>query len=112
MTGTATVAEAVGRALAARGVAQVFAVVGSGNFEVTHALVDAGAGYTQARHEMGAASMADAYTRLTGRVAVVSVHQGCGLTNAMTGIGEAAKAHTPVLVVTGDSATGDEIGNF
>ena len=33
--------------------------------------------------------MADAYARMSGRVGVLSVHQGCGLTNAMTGIAEA-----------------------
>lgn len=112
VTQTVTVGEAVGRALAERGIAHVFGVVGSGNFMVTHGLVASGVRFTAARHEMGAACMADAHSRLTGRVAAVSVHQGCGLTNAMTGIGEAAKSHTPMLVVTGDSAVGQEEGNF
>jgi thiamine pyrophosphate-dependent acetolactate synthase large subunit-like protein len=111
-TETVSVGEAVGRALAARGVAHVFGVVGSGNFMVTHGLVAGGVGFTAARHEMGAASMADSYSRLTGRVGAVSVHQGCGLTNAMTGIGEAAKSHTPVLVLTGDTEVGQRVGNF
>jgi thiamine pyrophosphate-dependent acetolactate synthase large subunit-like protein len=56
--------------------------------------------------------MADAFSRATGRVSVLSVHQGCGLTNALTGIAEAAKAHTPVLVLTGDTASGDVRSNF
>ncbi|MFL2000500.1 thiamine pyrophosphate-binding protein [Microbacterium sp. A1-JK] len=107
-----TVAEAVGRALAERGVAHVFGVVGSGNFMVTHGLVSSGVPFTAARHEMGAACMADSYSRLTDRVAAVSLHQGCGLTNAMTGIGEATKSNTPLLVVTGDTAVGQEQGNF
>ena len=111
-TGIVSVGEAIGRALAARGVAHVFGVVGSGNFMVTHGLVASGVGFTAARHEMGAASMADAYSRLTGRVGAVSVHQGCGLTNAMTGIGEAAKSHTPLLVLTGDTEVGQRVGNF
>jgi len=112
MTEQVTVGEAVGRALAQRGIAHVFGVVGSGNFMVTHGLVASGVPFTKARHEMGAACMADAYTRLTGDVAAVTVHQGCGLTNAVTGIGEAAKSHTPVLVITGDTAVGDTAGNF
>ncbi len=107
-----TVGEAVGRALAERGVAHVFGVVGSGNFMVTHGLVAGGVGYTAARHEMGAACMADAYTRISGMLAAVSLHQGCGLSNAMTGIGEAAKSNTPLLVVTGDTAVGQREGNF
>ncbi|MEV7692725.1 thiamine pyrophosphate-binding protein [Microbacterium sp. NPDC089189] len=112
MPETMTVGEAIGRALAHRGVGHVFGVVGSGNFMVTHGMVAGGVAFTAARHEMGAASMADAFARLTGRVSAVSVHQGCGLTNAMTGIGEAAKSHTPMLVVTGDTAVGQEVGNF
>ena len=90
--------EAVGRELAALGVARVFGVVDSGNFVVTNALVAAGVDFVAARHEGGAAPMADAYARMTGRVAVVSVHQGCGFTNALTGICEAAKIRTPLVL--------------
>jgi thiamine pyrophosphate-dependent acetolactate synthase large subunit-like protein len=93
------VSEAVGRTLVERGVRQVFGVVGSGNFHVTNAMVDAGARFVAARHEGGAATMTDAYGRMSGEVAVLSVHQGCGLTNAMTGITEAAKSRTPMIVV-------------
>ena len=93
------VAEAVGRTLVERGVRQVFGVVGSGNFHVTNAMVDAGARFVAARHEGGAATMTDAYGRMSGEVAVLTVHQGCGLTNAMTGITEAAKSRTPMVVV-------------
>ncbi|HUG33107.1 MAG TPA: thiamine pyrophosphate-binding protein [Acidimicrobiia bacterium] len=93
------VSEAVGRTLVRRGVRQVFGVVGSGNFHVTNAMVDEGARFVAARHEGGAATMTDAYTRMSGEVAVLSVHQGCGLTNAMTGITEAAKSRTPMVVV-------------
>ncbi|MEO6880524.1 MAG: thiamine pyrophosphate-binding protein, partial [Mycobacteriaceae bacterium] len=93
------VAQAVGRALAGAGIDHVFGVVGSGNFHVTGALVDGGARFVAARGEGGAATMADAHARMTGRVAALSVHQGCGLTNAMTGIAEAAKSRTPLLVL-------------
>ena len=40
--------------------------------------------------------MADAYARMSRRVGGVTVHQGCGLTNALTGITEAAKSRTPI----------------
>ncbi len=95
----ATVAEAVGRHLAAHGVDHVFGVVGSGNFHVTNALVAAGARFVPATHEGGAASMADGYARVSGRLAALSVHQGPGVTNAMTGIAEAAKSRTPLVVL-------------
>jgi thiamine pyrophosphate-dependent acetolactate synthase large subunit-like protein len=101
------VAEVVGHTLARLGVAHAFGVVGSGNFEVTNALRANGVPYTAARHEAGAATMADAYARMSDRVTVVTVHQGCGLTNALTGITEAAKSRTPLLVLAAESA-----GNF
>jgi acetolactate synthase-1/2/3 large subunit len=99
MTGGMRVADAVGRELAELGADTVFGVVGSGNFHVTNALIAGGARFVAARHEGGAAVMADAWARTAGRPGVVSVHQGPGLTNAMTGIAEAAKSRTPLLVL-------------
>jgi len=97
------VSDAVGRALAGLGADTVFGVVGSGNFHVSNALIAGGARFIAARHEGGAAVMADAWARTTGRVGVVSVHQGPGLTNAMTGITEAAKSRTPLLVLAAEA---------
>ncbi|MGW7753067.1 thiamine pyrophosphate-binding protein [Streptomyces violaceusniger] len=97
------VTEAVGRALSAAGVDHVFGVVGSGNFHLTNAMVAAGSRFVAARHEGGAATMADAYARMSGTVAALTVHQGCGLTNAITGIGEAAKSRTPLLVLAAEA---------
>jgi acetolactate synthase I/II/III large subunit len=97
------VAEAVGRALASAGVDHVFGVVGSGNFHVTNGLIAGGARFVAARHESGAATMADAYARMTGTVAALTLHQGCGLTNAMTGITEAAKSRTPLVVLVAEA---------
>jgi thiamine pyrophosphate-dependent acetolactate synthase large subunit-like protein len=98
-----TVAHAVGTALAQSGVTTVFGVVGSGNFHVTNALTAAGAQFVPARHEGGAAVMADAYARVSGVLGVLSVHQGPGLTNAMTGITEAAKSRTPMLILAAEA---------
>jgi acetolactate synthase I/II/III large subunit len=92
------VATQIGTVLAGLGVDTVFGVVGSGNFHVTNALVAAGARFVPSAHEAGSATAADAYARLTGNVGVVSVHQGPGVTNALTGITEAAKSRTPVIV--------------
>jgi thiamine pyrophosphate-dependent acetolactate synthase large subunit-like protein len=97
------VAEAVGRELAGLGVNTVFGVVGSGNFHITNALVAGGARFVAARHEGGATVMADAWARTSGRPGVVTVHQGPGLTNAMTGIAEAAKSRTPLLVLAAEA---------
>lgn len=100
-----TVADVVGRALVGGGIDTVFGVVGSGNFAVTNAMVAAGARYVAARHEGGAATMADAYARMSGRPAAVTVHQGCGLTNALTGITEAAKSRTSLVVVAAEATS-------
>ena len=100
-----TVAQTVGDALARSGIGTIFGVVGSGNFVVTNAMVAAGARFVAARHEGGAATMADAYARTSGSVAALSLHQGCGLTNALTGITEAAKSRTPLVVVTAEATS-------
>lgn len=107
-----TTAHVVGRALADVGVAHAFGVLGSGNLAATNALVGAGVPYTAARHEGGAASMAAAFHQAGGGVAVCSVHQGPGLTNAMTGIADAAKRRTPMIVLAGDSSAGATTSNF
>jgi len=104
------VAEAVGRALYRAGAETVFGLVGSGNFHLTNALISAGARFVPARHEGGAATMADAYARTGGGLGVLSVHQGPGLTNAVTGIAEAAKSRTPLLVLAPEAAS--QLSNF
>ncbi len=106
------VAEQVGQVLGALGVGRVFGVVGSGNFHITNALRAYGVEFVATRHECGAAVAADAFARMSGRVAVVSTHQGPGLTNAMTGIAEAAKSRTPLIVLTGDMPASDRLSNF
>lgn len=107
-----TVAQQLGARLAAWGVTRAFGVVGSGNFELTNALRAAGVPFTAARHEGGAATMADAYARMSGELAAVSVHQGCGLTNAATGISEAAKSRTPLLVLAPQAPAAQLHSNF
>ncbi len=56
-----------------------------------------------ARHEGGAAFMADGYARATGDVGVCMTVPGPGASNAATGIGEAYTACSPVLLVTGQN---------
>jgi thiamine pyrophosphate-dependent acetolactate synthase large subunit-like protein len=106
------VAEAVGRALASLGVDAVFGLLGSGNLTVTNALRDAGVPFYAARHEGGAICMADGYARVSGALAACSVHQGPGLTNAVTGLTEAAKSRTPLLVLAADVPAGALRSNF
>jgi thiamine pyrophosphate-dependent acetolactate synthase large subunit-like protein len=111
-TRTASVADVVGATVAAQGVRDAFGIIGSGNMVVTNALVRGGARFHHARHEGGAICMADGYARVSGRVGVCSVHQGPGLTNTMTGLAEAAKSRTPVLVLAGETPAAALTSNF
>lgn len=95
-------ATTVGQALADGGVRTAFGVVGNGNFLAVAGLVAGGARYVAARHEGGAVAMADAYYRATGRVAVCTTTYGPGLTNTATGLAEAVKHGSGVLLLTGD----------
>jgi thiamine pyrophosphate-dependent acetolactate synthase large subunit-like protein len=112
MNGNSTVAAAIARDLAAYGARRCFGLLGTANFKISHALVGAGVELISARHEGNAASMADAYAKATGELTLVSVHSGPGLTNALTGIAEAAKSRTPLVVLAGDVANGAVKSNF
>jgi thiamine pyrophosphate-dependent acetolactate synthase large subunit-like protein len=105
-------AEVVGRTLAELGVRDAFGVLGSGNFIATQAMHASGVAFHHARHEGGAICMADGYARVTGRVGVCSVHQGPGFTNTMTGLTEAAKARTPLLLIAGEAPAAAVRSNF
>jgi thiamine pyrophosphate-dependent acetolactate synthase large subunit-like protein len=106
------VADVIGTTIAAQGVEDAFGVLGSGNLVVTNALCRGGTRFHHARHESGAVCMADGYGRVTGRVGVCSVHQGPGLTNTMTGLTEAAKSRTPLLVLAGETPAAALTSNF
>ncbi|GGA61372.1 acetolactate synthase I/II/III large subunit [Pseudoclavibacter endophyticus] len=104
--------ELIAATLVRLGVGHVFGVVGSGNFELVGALRARDVPFTAARHEGGAATMADAFSRVSRTLAVVTTHQGCGYTNALTGIAEAAKSRTPLLVVTAAAPVAHPHNNF
>src|SRR3954468_16120334 len=106
------VADVVARCLHDEGVETFFGVVGSGNFTVTVSLHALGARFVAARHENGAMCMADAHARVSGQLGCVSVHQGPGFTNAITGLTEAAKARTPLILVAADTPAGETRSNF
>jgi thiamine pyrophosphate-dependent acetolactate synthase large subunit-like protein len=111
-TAHGSVADVVGATIAAQGVTDAFGILGSGNLVVTNALCRHGAQFHHARHEMSAVCMADGYARVTGRVGVASVHQGPGLTNTMTGLAEAAKSRTPLLILAGETPGAALTSNF
>jgi len=110
--GEQSVSKVVGATLAALGADAVFGLLGSGNAVVTNALVAGGATYHAARHEGGATAMADGWSRASGGIGIVSVHQGPGLTNTLTALAEAAKSRTPLVVLAGDTPAAALRSNF
>ena len=72
--------------LGLHGVDRVFSVPGESFLAVLDGLVDSGIDKALARHEGGAAMMAEADAKLTGRPGVLLVTRGPGATNAAAGI--------------------------
>lgn len=92
--------------LEGEGVDYIFGVPGgplTGFFEALHERKSIR--FVLAKHEAGAAFMAAAHARVTGRLAVCCVTSGPGATNAITGIASAYADGLPVLVLTGQVST-------
>ncbi|MCW8084245.1 thiamine pyrophosphate-binding protein [Sabulicella glaciei] len=101
-----TVGELVAEFLPAVGVDTAFGIVSVHNIPMLDALSQRNAvRYVMARGEMGGAHMADAYARVSGHLGVVFTSTGPGAANAMPGLVEARFAGSPVLHVTGQTAT-------
>jgi len=81
--------EWVVEALRAEGVRHVFGIPGIHNLAVYDALLgQSDLVHVLARHEQGAAFMADGYARASGEVGVVLVTTGPGATNTLTPLAE------------------------
>jgi acetolactate synthase-1/2/3 large subunit len=59
--------------------------------------------FVPTRHEQGAAFMADAYGRLTGKPGVCLATLGPGASNLATGVGDATLDHAPLVALTGQT---------
>jgi len=85
------------------GVTKVFGQCGHTNYALIDACHKLGIEYISFRHEQQAAHAADAYFRVTHKLAVLNVHLSPGLTNALTGVASAAGDGTPMIVITGNT---------
>ena len=85
------------------GVTKVFGQCGHTNYALIDACHKLGIEYVSFRHEQQAAHAADAYYRVTHKLAVLNVHLSPGLTNALTGVASAAADSTPMVVFTGNT---------
>jgi acetolactate synthase-1/2/3 large subunit len=93
-------AQAIVKALEREGIEFVFGIPGFYNMPIFDALYrHPTIKVITVRHEQGAAFMADGYARATGKPAAIIPLPGPGLTNAMTGIGEAFYDSSPMLVL-------------
>ena len=97
-----TVAEQLVGALERRGVRHVFGLCGHTNIAVLAAMAESSIDFVNVRHEQIAAHAADGYARVTGRASVVLSHLSPGLTNAATGVANAALDCIPMVVIAGD----------
>ena len=104
--GRMTGAQAAAAALCCQGVRCVFGVPGAQNNEFWDALKARRVPYLLVTNESSASVMADASARVTGEVGVFSVVPGPGLTNAMTGMGEALLDSVPIVGIITDVAPG------
>ncbi|HEV3121010.1 MAG TPA: thiamine pyrophosphate-binding protein, partial [Isosphaeraceae bacterium] len=100
--GRMTGAQALAGALACSGTPCVFGIPGAQSNELWDALKARGVPYLLVSHEMSASVMADAASRVTGAVGTFCVVPGPGLTNAMTGIGEALHDSVPIVGIVAD----------
>ncbi len=90
-------------ALRAEGVRHVFGLPGVHNLAIYDALLaQHDITHILARHEQGAAFMADGYTRASGRPGVVAVTTGPGATNTLTPMVESWAGSQPVLTLMSD----------
>ncbi|KYH38043.1 MAG: acetolactate synthase [Candidatus Bathyarchaeota archaeon B23] len=98
-------AEAFVKALEGEGVETLFGVPGGAVIPLCDALYESEIRFVLARHEQGAAHMADGYARASGRVGVCLATSGPGATNLVTGITTANIDSSPVVAFTGQVPT-------
>ena len=84
------------------GVEVIFGLCGHTVIGFLDALEKSRIRYISTRHEQIAAHAADGYARASGKVGVLLTHLGPGLTNAATGVANAALDSIPMVVIAGD----------
>jgi acetolactate synthase-1/2/3 large subunit len=92
--------------LALHGVDHIFCVPGESYLAALDALYDADINVTVCRQEGGAAMMAEAHGKLTGRPGICFVTRGPGATNASPGIHIAKQDSTPLILFVGQIERG------
>src|SRR6476661_5866712 len=104
--GRMTGAEALTEALILEGTGCVYGIPGAQENELWDTFKSKKLPYLLVTHEYSAACMADGYARSTGRPGVLCVVPGPGITNCLTGLGEALLDSVPIVCIVGDIANG------
>ncbi|WP_405056896.1 thiamine pyrophosphate-binding protein [Kribbella sp. NBC_01505] len=94
----------VAKALKAEGVDVIFTLCGGHIIDIYDGCVDEGIAVVDVRHEQVAAHAADGYARITGKPGCAVVTAGPGTTNAVTGVANAFRAESPMLLIGGQGA--------
>src|SRR5947207_138503 len=84
------------------GVEVIFGLCGHTNIAFLDAIGKSRIRFVSTRHEQLAAHAADGYARASGKPGVLLTHLGPGLTNATTGVANAALDSIPMVVIAGD----------
>jgi len=103
---TRTGAQVLVDQLVVHGVEAAFCIPGESYIAVLDALHDAPIRLVVARHEAGAANMADAYGKLTGRPGICFVTRAPGATHAAVGVNAAYQDSTPLILFVGQVPRG------
>jgi acetolactate synthase-1/2/3 large subunit len=106
VVGQMTGADALIETLLAEGTDCVFGIPGAQENEIWDAMKTKHLPYLLCTHEFSASTMADGYARSTGKPGVMCIVPGPGLTNALSGLGEALLDSVPIVCVVGDVANG------
>jgi acetolactate synthase I/II/III large subunit len=94
-------ADALIRALQAAGVARIFTLSGNHIMPVFDAVIDSSIELVHVRHEASAVHMADAWSRITGRIGIALVTGGPGHANAVAALYTARMAEAPIVLLSG-----------
>ena len=89
------------QSLEAQGVEYIFGVPGGAALPILDMLAEHGPKFIVCRHETGAAFMAQAWGRITGKPGVVLTTSGPGLINAVCGVATATEDRDPLVIITG-----------
>src|SRR5215472_3741458 len=112
VAGKMTGAAALVATLKAEGMLCVFSIPGAQENELWDEMKRQHLPYLLVTHEMSAAYMADGVARSTGRPGVIAIVPGPGVTNSLSGLGEALLDSVPVVAIVGDVARGDKYRPF